>query len=213
MARYTVVVSDKHTHQPHHPCTPPQPGELSACRRSNRSTTGRFPRWLARRRQHVRATPPHAWGASFTCSEATTAASASMTDAQLTGETVPLPAVVSGEVQTASNRDPIEDFNMDEPATGDNVFGMSDRDKKYNTYQRIKEENPDMSKREARKLAKAEFTKSQQLAEAQAESPAKGGAGAPAADAVVDAAAPTADTWILVRWFVMTMVHYDDGLL
>ena len=109
--------------------------------------------------------------------EANEAASASMTDTQLTGETVPLPAVVSGEVQTASNRDPIEDFNMDEPATGDNVFGMSDRDKKYNTYQRIKAENPDMNKRQARRLAKTEFTKSQQLAEAQAESPAKGSAG------------------------------------
>ena len=103
------------------------------------------------------------------------AAGTVMNDEQRQGG-VPLPSVISGEVQTASGRDPIEDFNMDEPATGDNVFGMSDKDKKYNTYQRIKAENPDMSKREARKLAKGEFEKSKALKEAQAESTA-GGAG------------------------------------
>ena len=103
------------------------------------------------------------------------AASTSMTDAQLTGETVPLPAVVSGEVQTASNRDPIEDFNPDVAATGDNVFGMSDRSKKRAIFERIREENPDMKGGDVARLAKTEFTQSQKLAEAQAESPAKGG--------------------------------------
>lgn len=102
------------------------------------------------------------------------AAGTVMNDEQRQGGGVPLPAVVSGEV--ATGRDPIEDFNPDVAATGDNVFGMSDKDKKYNTYQRIKEENPDMSKREARKLAKGEFEKSKALKEAQAESTA-GGAG------------------------------------
>ena len=103
------------------------------------------------------------------------AASTSMTDAQLTGETVPLPAVVSGEVQTASGRDPIEDFNPDVAATGDNVFGMSDRNKKRAIFERIREENPDMKGGDVARLAKTEFTQSQKLAEAQAESPAKGG--------------------------------------
>ena len=102
------------------------------------------------------------------------AAGTVMNDEQRQGGGVPLPAVVSGEV--ATGRDPIEDFNPDVAATGDNVFGMSDKDKKYNTYQRIKEENPDMSKREARKLAKGEFEKTKALKEAQAESTA-GGAG------------------------------------
>jgi len=102
------------------------------------------------------------------------AASTVMNDEQRQGGDVPLPTVVSGEV--ATGRDPIEDFNPDVAATGDNVFGMSDKDKKYNTYQRIKEENPDMSKREARKLAKGEFEKTKALKEAQAESTA-GGAG------------------------------------
>ena len=108
--------------------------------------------------------------------EAQEAASASMTDTQLKeGETVPLPAVVSGEVQIASGQDPIEDFNPDVAATGDNVFGMSDRNKKRAIFERIREENPDMKGGDVARLAKAEFTKSQQLAEAQAESPAKGG--------------------------------------
>ena len=102
------------------------------------------------------------------------AAGTVMNDEQRQGGGVPLPAVVSGEV--ATGRDPIEDFNPDVAATGDNVFGMSDKDKKYNTYQRIKEENPDMSKREARKLAKGEFEKSKALKEAQAESTAGGAA-------------------------------------
>ena len=109
--------------------------------------------------------------------EAQEATSASMTDAQLKGETVPLPAVVSGEVQTNPGQDPIDDFNMDGPATGDNVFGMSDRNKKRAIFERIREENPDMKGGDVARLAKAEFTKSQQLAEAQAESPPKGGAG------------------------------------
>ena len=64
---------------------------------------------------------------------------------------------------------------MDEPATGDNVFGMSDRNKKRAIFERIREENPDMKGGDVARLAKAEFTQSQKLAEAQAESPAKGG--------------------------------------
>ena len=59
-----------------------------------------------------------------------------MNDEQRQGG-VPLPSVISGEVQ-ATGRDPIEDFNPDVAATGDNVFGMSDRNKKYAIAERIK---------------------------------------------------------------------------
>ena len=89
------------------------------------------------------------------------------------GQDPTLPAVISGEV--ATGQDPIDDFNMDEPATGDNVFGMSDRNKKRAIFERIREENPDMKGGDVARLAKTEFTQSQKLAEAQAESPAKGG--------------------------------------
>ena len=104
------------------------------------------------------------------------AAGTVMNDEQRQGGGVPLPAVVSGEVQTAAGRDSIEDFNPDVAATGDNVFGMSDRNKKYAIAERIREENPDMKGGDAARLAKAEFEKTKALKEAQAESTA-GGAG------------------------------------
>ena len=109
-------------------------------------------------------------------SEAQAANASGINDEQRQGGGVPLPAVVSGEVQTAAGRDSIEDFNPDVAATGDNVFGMSDRNKKYAIAERIREENPDMKGGDAARLAKAEFEKTKALKEAQAESTA-GGAG------------------------------------
>jgi hypothetical protein len=103
------------------------------------------------------------------------AAGTVMNDEQRQGG-VPLPSVISGEVQTASGRDPIEDFNPDVAATGDNVFGMSDRSKKYAIAERLREENPDMKGGDIARLAKGEFEKTKALKEAQAESTA-GGAG------------------------------------
>jgi len=108
--------------------------------------------------------------------EASEAVSTSINDEQRQGGGVPLPSVVSGEVQTAAGRDSIEDFNPDVAATGDNVFGMSDRNKKRAIFERIREENPDMKGGDAARLAKGEFEKTKALKEAQAESTA-GGAG------------------------------------
>ena len=90
------------------------------------------------------------------------------------GGGTPLPSVVSGEVQIG--QDPIEDFNPDVAATGDNVFGMSDRNKKYAIAERLREENPDMKGGDIARLAKGEFEKSKALKEAQAESTAGGAA-------------------------------------
>ena len=108
--------------------------------------------------------------------EASEAVSTSINDEQRQGGGVPLPSVVSGEVQTAAGRDSIEDFNPDVAATGDNVFGMSDRNKKFAIAERIRAENPDMKGGDAARLAKGEFEKTKALKEAQAESTA-GGAG------------------------------------
>ena len=108
--------------------------------------------------------------------EASEAVSTSINDEQRQGGGIPLPSVVSGEVQTAAGRDSIEDFNPDVAATGDNVFGMSDRNKKRAIFERIREENPDMKGGDAARLAKGEFEKTKALKEAQAESTA-GGAG------------------------------------
>lgn len=103
------------------------------------------------------------------------AAGTVMNDEQRQGGGVPLPSVVSGEV--ATGRDPIEDFNPDVAATGDNVFGMSDRNKKRAIFERIREENPDMKGGDVARLAKGEFEKSKALKEAQAESKSTGNAG------------------------------------
>ena len=108
--------------------------------------------------------------------EASEAVSTSINDEQRQGGGVPLPSVVSGEVQTAAGRDSIEDFNPDVAATGDNVFGMSDRNKKFAIAERIRAENPNMRGGDVARLAKGEFEKTKALKEAQAESTA-GGAG------------------------------------
>ena len=109
--------------------------------------------------------------------EASEAVSTSINDEQRQGGGVPLPSVVSGEVQTAAGRDSIEDFNPDVAATGDNVFGMSDRNKKFAIAERIRAENPNMKGGDAARLAKGEFEKTKALKEAQAESKATGNAG------------------------------------